>query len=107
MQHELELTGVDVDTVLLPDQDGNPSEGVRITVHGPQFPQRALVPELWIGERRAEQVSISRDGRSLSGYLRELPPDRATVSVRYGASLAGSLELGFRRDKIRPLPGEC
>jgi hypothetical protein len=105
--HELKLTAVEAERVLLPDGEAKIGEGIRITVHGPSFPQRALIPELWIGKLRAELVSISADGHSLRGYLRELPPDRATVVVRYGASQSGTLRRAFRRRRVRPLPREC
>jgi hypothetical protein len=105
--HRLELTGIRANTVLLPDERGDAVEAIRITVYGPTFPQRALLPELWVGKARAERVAIAQDGRSLRGYLRARPPDQSSIVVRYGASQRGTLDGAFRHHLIRPLPKGC
>ena len=105
--HQLELTGFEAETVLLPDENGDAVEAIRVTVYGPAFPQRALLPELWVGKARAERVTIASDGRSLRGYLRARPPDQSSIVVRYGASQRGTLDRVLRHRLIRPLPKGC
>jgi hypothetical protein len=105
--HQLELTGVEAETVLLSDERGGTVEAIRITVYGRTFPQRALLPELWVGKERAERVTIAPDGRSLRGYLRARPPDQSSIVVRYGASQRGTLDRVLRHRLIRPLPKGC
>lgn len=105
--HALELTGFDAETVLVPDGQEGETEAIRITVHGPNFPQRALLPELWVGKLQAELVSIAPDERSLRGYLRKLPREGAPVVVRYGESQLGRIPRAFHRNRVRPLPKEC
>jgi hypothetical protein len=105
--HELELTGFDAETVLVPDEHGGVVDAIRITVHGPSFPQRALIPELRVGDVRAQLVSIAADGQSLRGYLRQRPRERSAIVVRYGSSQWGTIRRAFRRRRVRPLPKGC
>jgi hypothetical protein len=105
--HQLELTGFDAEHVLFPDENGDAVEAIRITVYGPTFPQRALLPELWVGKERAERVTIAPDGRSLRGYLRTRPPEHSSIVVHYGASQRGTLDRALRHRLIRPLPKDC
>jgi hypothetical protein len=106
-RHALQLTKAEAERVLYPGDDGETVEAVRVTVHGPGFPQRALVAELLVGEERAERVSIAPDGRTIRGYFKSMPADGAAVIVRYGHSLEGTLRKPFRHDSIRPLPKRC
>lgn len=106
-RHVLELTGVEAELVLYPGEADEVVEAVRVTVHGPTFPQRALVPELVVGKVPAERVSIAPDGRTIRGYFRTLPAEGASVTVRYGNSLEGTLRKTFRRRNVRPLPKSC
>lgn len=106
-RHVIELTRVEAERVLYPADDGDVVEGVRVTVHGATFPQRALVPELIVGKAEAERVSISPDGRTIRGYFRTLPPEGGTVTVRYGNSLEGTLRDAFHQRLVRPLPKGC
>jgi hypothetical protein len=106
--HDLRLSHYVADTVLVPGAKENEAlEAVRVTVYGERFPQRALFPELIIGDARAERVTIAADERSIAGYLTELPPDGSRIVVRYGASQEGMLERPFRSREIRPLPKGC
>jgi hypothetical protein len=106
-RHVLQLTGVEAELVLYPGDGEELVEAVRVTVHGPTFPQRALVPELIVGKAEAERVSITPDGRTIRGYFRTLPPEGASVTVRYGNSLEGTLRKAFHRRSVRPLPKGC
>jgi len=101
------LTGVEAELVLYPGDGGELVEAVRVTVHGSTFPQRALVPELIVGKAEAERVAIAADGRTIRGYFRTLPAEGASVTVRYGNSLEGTLRKAFRRRSVRPLPKGC
>ena len=106
--HEIRLTHCAAERVLMPAAERNEvREAVRITIYGDRFPQRALFPELIVGETPAERVSIAPDERSIRGYLFDLPPDGAQILVRYGASQEGVLEQGFQHRDIRPLPTDC
>lgn len=105
--HRLQLTKVEAELVLYPGAAGDIVEAIRVIVHGPAFPQRALFPELIVGGEIAERVSVATDGRSIHGYFKTVPADRAVVSVRYGNSFAGTLRNAFRRDSVRPLEKNC
>lgn len=107
-RHELPLSNHVAERVLMPGaKQGEVVEAVRITVYGERFPQRALQPELIVGDAQAERVAIAPDERSIRGYLRTLPPDGSTIVVRYGASQQGTLEQAFDRREIHPLPKDC
>jgi hypothetical protein len=82
-------------------------EALRIVVFGPYFPQRAIEPELLIGEVIARRVSISLDQRSIRGYFLELPEEGQRIRVRYGDSQEGELRERFSRETIRPIPEDC
>ena len=103
---ELVLTHYQAETVLAPVK-GVVRETVRITVFGPNFPERAVVPEILVGETPAESVSVARDQGSIRGFLPQLPADGAAIRVRYGGSQEGVLREPFRRDQVRALPKEC
>jgi hypothetical protein len=107
--HDLPLTGYEARLVLMPSpaDPAKTVEALCITVYGPHFPQRALAPEIVVGDRVAERVSITRDQTAIRGYLRDLPPDGAPIVVRYEDSQVGRLREGFSRKRVRPLPREC
>jgi hypothetical protein len=107
VRRDLQLTHAETELVLYPGTKNDVVEVLRVTVHGKAFPQRALLPELVVGEASAERVSIAPDRRSIRGYLRDLPPDGASIVVRYGHSQEGSLRKAFRREHVRPLPKGC
>jgi hypothetical protein len=103
---ELPLTHYQAGAVLAPVK-GEVHEAVRITVFGPNFPERAIVPEILVGEARAEGVTVARDQRSIRGLMPEMPVEGAIIRVRYGDSQEGALREPFRRDQVRALPKEC
>jgi hypothetical protein len=104
---ELSLGGYVAELVRMPDRRGGVFEALRVTVHATNFPQRAIDPELLIGELSAERVSISRDQRRLSGYFAQIPMDGAAIVVRYADSQEGVLAEPFSRVRIRPIPTGC
>jgi hypothetical protein len=106
-RHVLQLTRIEAELVIYPGEGDEVLEAVRVTVYGPIFPQRALVPELIVGKAKAERVSISPDGCTIRGYFRTLPAEGSSVTVRYGNSLEGTLRKAFLRRSIRPVPIEC
>jgi len=106
-RNQLTLTGYEAERVLLPDPHGNTAEAVRVTVFGPNFPQRAVAPEVLVGEASAERVSVAPDQRSIRGYFREAPRDGAAIRVRYGDSQEGTLRERFSSRDVRPLPQGC
>ncbi len=82
-------------------------EALRVVVFGPDFPQRAIEPELLIGEMIARRISISPDQRSIRGYFLELPEEGQSIRVRYGDSQEGELRERFSRKVIHPIPKDC
>jgi hypothetical protein len=103
---ELAVTSYEARAVLLPFDD-KVEEAICITVFGPNFPQRAVEPEILVGHARAERVSISRDQKSIRGCFRNAPPEGARIVVQYANSQEGVLREPFSRRRIRPLPKEC
>lgn len=106
-RNHLTLTRYEADMVLLPDDAGKVSEAVRVTVFGPQFPQRAVEPEILVGDAKAVRVSVAPDQRSIRGYFRQPPADGQPILVRYGDSQEGVLDGRFSRRDVRPLPRDC
>jgi hypothetical protein len=106
-RNQLTLTGYEAEMVLMPGQEGKTSEAMRITVLGPNFPQRAVAPEILVGETGAERVTVAPDQRSIRGYFGLPPADGGIIRVRYGDSQEGLLREGFSRGKVRPLPQGC
>ena len=112
-RRELAVTHFEARKVLVPAEHGAlPSEQtarevLRVTIYGPNFPQRAIEPEILIGESRAQNVSIAPDQKSIRGIFTEAPSDDAEVRVVYGDSQEGVLKERFSRARIRPLTTEC
>jgi hypothetical protein len=79
-------------------------EALRIEVFGPYFPQRAVEPELLIGQMIARRISIALDQRSIRGYFHEVPEEGMSIRVRYGDSQEGELRDRFSRKTVRPIP---
>jgi hypothetical protein len=103
---ELVLTRYEA-SVTLVQRANRREEGVCIIVFGDNFPQRAVEPEIVIGDQRGEMISISRDQRSIRAYFRHAPPDGAEIVVRYAESQRGVLREKFSRTRIRPLSKDC
>jgi hypothetical protein len=105
----LPLSRYEAEKVLMPRGAGAHKmvEAVRIVVFGPNFPQRAVEPEILVGETIAQQISIARDQRSIRGYFFQMLPDGAAIHVRYAESQEGVLRQPFSREKVRPLPKQC
>jgi hypothetical protein len=106
-RRELAITNYESRWVLMNSAEGKPVEAVKITIFGPNFPQRAVEPEILVGEMKAGNVSISRDQQSIRGFFHELPPDGAEIRVRYGDSQEGLLREPFLHRKVEPLAKEC
>ena len=106
-RRELMLTHYQADRVLMPAAGGKIAEAVRITVFGPNFPQRAVEPEILVGKTLAYSVSVSRDQQSIRGFFRDLPSEGGLIRVRYGDSQEGVLREPFSRRNVRPLPEGC
>lgn len=106
-RRELAMTHYESQRVLMPSVEGKTIEAVRIVVFGPNFPQRAVEPEILVGNAKAGNVSISLDQKSIRGVFHELPPDGAEIRVRYGDSQEGVLREPFSHRKVNPLPKEC
>jgi hypothetical protein len=82
-------------------------KALRIVVHGPSFPQRAIEPELLVGDMAENRVSIAPDQLSIRGYFFKVPSDGQAIRVRYGDSLEGKLRGRFSRKAIRPVSTDC
>jgi hypothetical protein len=108
-RNQLPLTRYEADMVRMPSRPGESDlvKALRVVVFGPNFPQRAIEPEILIGESIARRTTVSPDQRSIRGYFLEVPADGGVVRVRYGDSLEGELRVRFSRQGIRPLPEDC
>jgi hypothetical protein len=108
-RNELPLSDYRAEMVLLPAHVGATKlvAAVRLIVYGPHFSQRAIEPELLVGEEAAERISIAPDQQSLAGYYLQMPPDGARIRVRYGDSQEGEVRERFSRQTVRPLPKNC
>jgi hypothetical protein len=106
-RRQLELRGYELERVLMPGKAGKTAPGVRITVYGEAFPERALAPEILVGTAAADMVQIARDQRSISGFLEADPEPGAVVRVRYGDSQEGWADEPVDPQRIRPLPEDC
>ncbi len=105
-KRKLEVTHYEAEMVLMPGRNGT-RQVVRVTVFGPNFPERAILPEMLADGLLAEAVSISRDQKSIHGYFFEIPKEGARIQVRYGDSQEGVVTELFSGRSIRPLPTEC
>ncbi len=105
----LPLSHYDAAMVLIPRKEGEAKEveALRVVVFGPNFPQRAIEPELLVGEQLAERTRIAADQKSIYGYFFKLPPSKVAIRVRYGDSLEGEVRERFQREKIHPLEKGC
>jgi hypothetical protein len=105
----LPLSHYEAEKVLMPWPAGGHKvvEALRIIVFGPNFPQRAVEPEILVGETIAQRTSIARDQRSIRGYFFKMPPNGAAIHVRYAESQEGVLRERFSHEKVRSLPKEC
>ena len=77
------------------------------TVAGQYFPQRAVEPEVLVGEIAFDFSRISVDQRNISGFFRPSLPEGEVVRVRYGDSQERELEQRFSGKLVHPLPHEC
>jgi hypothetical protein len=103
----LPLSHYDAVGVLVADEGGAETTGIKITVYGKSFPARALEPEILVGDELATRVSVAPDQRSIRGFLAAPPPDGAAIRVRYGPSQEGELRERFSRARVRPRPRIC
>lgn len=105
----LPLSHYEAHMVLAPLHEGDAAltEAVRVVVFAPNFPQRAIEPELMVGRQFADRVSISHDQRSLRGLFFKMPTDGEMIRVRYGDSQEGELRERFARERVRALPKAC
>ncbi len=105
----LPLSHYEAEMVRMPleGREGKVVEALRVVVFGPHFPQRAIDPELLIGEVVANRISISSDQCSIRGYFAEPPEEGQIIRVRYGDSQEGELRERFSRKAIRPIPKDC
>jgi hypothetical protein len=105
----LPLSHYEAEMVWLPVREGEAKQvqALRIIVFGPNFPQRAIEPELLVGQEIARRTSISRDQTNIRGYLFQVPADGSVIRVRYADSQEGELRERFSRERIRPLPKQC
>lgn len=108
-RRQLSLEGYLGEMVLMPSGRDEKStiQALRITVFGPNFPQRAVEPEILVANVAAEGVTISPDQRSIRGYFLKMPPTGARIRVRYGESQEGVVSEAFLRERVRPLPKGC
>ncbi|HEU4880746.1 MAG TPA: hypothetical protein VFT45_00835 [Longimicrobium sp.] len=57
---------------------------LRMTIHGPGFPVRAVDPVVAVDGRRVFDFEIAEDQESIVAWLDVVPPEGASIEVRYG-----------------------
>jgi len=67
---------------------------IRITLHGENFIERAMMPIIRIGNIRINDYQISPDGRTIVGFIDEMPEEGSAISIAYGNQRAEFLK-GF------------
>jgi hypothetical protein len=105
MSNSLAIERYDLREVLFPGPKGETEQGIAIVVEGGPFPGRALEPEIFVGEQRAELVQILEGGARIRGILRKRPAPGEELVVRYDPNMEGRTRLGDF--EIRPLPKGC
>lgn len=78
---------------------------IRITLHGENFIERAMIPIIKIGDIYIKEYNISPDGRTITGFLDEMPEEGSVISVSYGnqsAELSKGFSLKDSSDKAQP-----
>lgn len=105
----LPLSHYEAHKVLAPRREGEAAlaEALRVVVFADHFPQRAIAPELLVGETSAERVTISGDQCSIRGLFFKAPRSGGVIRVRYGDSQEGVLGEPFSRERVRRLPRGC
>jgi hypothetical protein len=106
---KLVLNHFEAKAVLVPARDPRQPAvaGICITVAGQYFPQRAVEPDVLVGEIASDFTRISVDQRSISGFFRQSLPEGGVVRVRYGDSQEGELQTRFSAKLVHPLPRDC
>jgi hypothetical protein len=78
---------------------------IRITLHGENFIERAMIPIIKIGDIYIKEYNISPDGRTITGFLDEMPEEGSVISVSYGnqsAELSKGFSLKNSSEKAQP-----
>jgi hypothetical protein len=101
------LGSYDAQVVLLPGKGKKSVRGVRITIYGDNFPQRAPQPRILVGEKPAAMVTIAPDQRSIRGFFLKAPPEDSVIRVVYANDHFGELRERFTKRRVRPLPKTC
>ena len=67
----------------------------KITLHGRNFFERAMMPIIRIGNIRVEKYEITPDGCCIVCYLQEMPEEGAEISISYGPGTTTTLPERF------------
>ena len=67
----------------------------KISLHGKNLFERAMMPIIRIGDIRVEKYEVTPDGCCIICYLSELPEDGAEISISYGPGMTSKLAQRF------------
>ncbi|MGR9045798.1 MAG: hypothetical protein ACU83N_10910 [Gammaproteobacteria bacterium] len=67
----------------------------KISLHGKNLFERAMMPIIRIGGVRVEKYEVTPDGCCIICFLKELPEDGAEISVSYGPGMTSKLAQRF------------
>lgn len=83
------------------DVAGRPHLFLRIKLTGTEFPVRALIPQVWVGDVYARTVLIDKDRRTVRAYFERPLPRRG--ELYFGHNGHPELDFGVYEPKLRGL----
>lgn len=89
---------------LAAESEARPVTEWRITLHGRNFSERAMMPVIRIGPIRVDRYEITPDGCCIVCYLQELPEEGAEISITYGPGMTATLPQRFSRSRVEGVP---
>jgi hypothetical protein len=98
---KLNIESYELREVLYPGADGD-ARGVAVVVRGGPFPERALAPEIFVGNQGATLVQVLEGGATIRGIVERPPEPGDELTVRYGRSQEGRIRV--EAAEVRPLP---
>lgn len=77
----------------------------KITLHGKNFFERAMMPVIKFGNVVVQKYEITPDGSSIICYLTELPEEGAEISISYAPGIKATLAERFSRSQVTSAGG--
>ncbi len=89
---------------LAPEAEATLAQEWKITLHGRNFFERAMMPVIRIGRVRVHKYEITPDGSAIVCYLQEVPEEGAEISVTYGPGMTATLPQRFSSSRVEGVP---